>query len=98
MIDAAMENDTLLEINNNSLTKGCWRKNTEKNIRRILELCAEYRYPVIIGSDAHCEKNVGRNEETLELLKRVDFPKELVLNYYPEKLKQFLNHYRNTGL
>ena len=94
IIHAAMENDTLLEINNNSLTDGCWRKDTKKNIGKILELCKRFGYPVIIDSDAHCSGNVGRNEEAICFLRDKSFPDELVLNYYPERLKNFLNKYK----
>lgn len=93
IVHAAIENHTLLEINNNSLTEGCWRKNTKNNIKKIVELCMENNYPVIVDSDAHCVENVGRNEEALEFLNILGFPKELILNYYPENLKSFLNKY-----
>lgn len=96
VIDAAMENDTLLEINNNSLAGGSYRRNTRENITKILELCREYKYPVIINSDAHCVGNVGRNKEAAGLLKELEFPEELVLNYYPERIKSFLNKYKNS--
>lgn len=94
IVHAAIENHTLLEINNNSLTEGCWRKNTKNNIKKIIELCMENNYPVIVDSDAHCVENVGRNEEALEFLNILGFPKELILNYYPENLKAFLNKYK----
>lgn len=94
VINAAIENHTLLEINNNSLTENCWRKNTGKNIEKIIELCMKNNYPVVIGSDAHCIGNVGRNKESLEFLKKSGFPDELILNYYPERLKTFMNKYR----
>lgn len=93
IITAAIENHTLLELNNNSLTEGCWRKNPEENIKIILYLCKKNNYPVVIGSDAHCVENVGRNAESLEFIRANKFPRELVLNYYPGKLKKFLNKY-----
>lgn len=94
VVHAAIENHTLLEINNNSLTEGCWRKNTKKNISQIIELCMKSNYPIIIDSDAHCIENVGRNKESLEFLNVLGFPKELILNYFPERLRAFLNKYR----
>ncbi len=97
VIDAAMEYDVLLEINNNSLAGCPWRENARENITRILEICKYNKYPVCINSDAHSIENVGRHNESLELIKEVGFPEEYVLNFYPEKLKTFLNRYKNTG-
>lgn len=97
VISAAMENDVLLEINNNSLTGCPWRINARKNIKKILDICKYNKHPVCINSDAHSINNVGKNKESLEFIREVGFPDEYVLNYYPEKLKTFLNRYKNTG-
>lgn len=94
VIEEAINNNTIIEINNNSLTSGCWRGNTRENIRRILELCKKNDYPVLIDSDAHCVENVGRHVESVRFLKENEFPRELILNYYPERLKKFLNKYK----
>lgn len=97
VINAAIENHTLLEINNNSFAVGCWRKNAVKNIMKIAGLCIKNNYPVVIGSDAHCVGNVARGKESLEFLKEAGFPDELILNYYPDRLKGFLNKFRQAG-
>lgn len=94
VIKEAILNNTLIEINNNSLTPGCWRSDTRQNIKKILDLCKKNSYPVVIDSDAHCVENVGRHIESIEFLKENEFPDELVLNYHPEQLKKFLNKYK----
>ena len=46
--------------------------------------------PIVIGSDAHAVGKVGENANAMELVREVGFPQELILNYYPEKLKEYL--------
>lgn len=94
VMEEAIKNNTLLEFNNNSLVEGCWRQNPEENLKTILQICRENNYPICINSDAHCTDNLGRHKEALELIQDVGFPKELILNYNPEKLKIFLNRYK----
>ena len=91
---ASGEYGTLLEINNSSLTPGSFRTDPEKNDIKILELCKQFQVPVIIGSDAHAEDKVGSHQYALKLIEQTGFPEELLLNYYPERLKQYINKYK----
>lgn len=92
--DYAVEYGTIIEINNNSLVPGCFRSNTKENICTILELCKRKGCPVVIGSDAHCTDNVGRHIEAVDIMHALDFPERLILNYYPEEIKMYLNKYK----
>lgn len=94
IVKASKEYHTLIEINNNSLSPNCFRVEPEKNDARILELCMKYNVPIIIGSDAHSVDRVGKHEYAMKLIEQVKFNKKLVLNYYPEELKKYLNKYR----
>ena len=58
-----------------------WRENARENDKEILELCAREDYPVIIGSDAHADHNVGANSYALDLMEEIHFPEHLILNY-----------------
>ena len=94
IVAASGEYGTLLEINNSSLTPGSFRTDPEKNDIKILELCKQFQVPVIIGSDAHAEDKVGSHQYALKLIEQTGFPEELLLNYYPERLKQYINKYK----
>lgn len=87
VVKAAKETGTILELNNNSIV---FRKNARENDKKMLELCKEENVPIVIGSDAHAVGKVGENANAMELVREVGFPQELILNYYPEKLKEYL--------
>lgn len=94
VVTAAKETRTLLELNNSSLSPDAFRVNARENDIRMLQLCREKNVPIIMGSDAHFYTSVGAHEYAEALIEEADFPKELVMNYFPEKLKLFLNQYR----
>lgn len=91
MVKSAKETGTILELNNNSIV---FRKNARENDKKMLLLCKQENVPIVIGSDAHAVGKVGENANAMELIEEVEFPKELVLNYYPEKLKEYLRKNR----
>lgn len=91
LVDAAKSTHTLLEINNNSLDSKGFRKNAWENDKEMLLLCKEKRVPVIIGSDAHFYSKVGSHQYAEKLIKEIDFPMDLVMNFYPEKIKEYIN-------
>lgn len=90
VVQAAKENHVLLELNNNSLDPKGFRLNTRENDRRMLEICAEYGQPVIIGSDAHWMNMIGRRERAVSLIEETGFPYELVMNYHLEEFKRYI--------
>lgn len=91
---AAKNTKTLLELNNASLTPGGVRENAKKNDVEMLQICKELEVPIIINSDSHFYSGVGANNYALDLIEELDFPKELVMNYNIDKLKEFLNKYK----
>ena len=50
LVEGAKEHHVLLEVNNGSLTPGGFRQNTKENSCKMLELCKEYKVPVIMDS------------------------------------------------
>lgn len=80
LVCAAKENGKLLEVNNSSLNPMSFRKGARENYRKMLGLCAHYKTPVIVNSDAHCEGDSGSHEFAFGLLRELDFPEELVVN------------------
>lgn len=67
----------LVEINNNSLAV---RRNSEANILKLAKLCMKHEVRVCISSDAHFDAMIGAVENAVNMLNRLAFPEELVLN------------------
>ena len=80
----------LLELNNSSLSPGCHRKDSRKNMSVMLEYCKKYQVPVILDSDAHCESDVGNHSGLHQFLEEIGFPEELAVNDSLEKAAPFL--------
>lgn len=94
LVQAAKEYGVLLELNNCSLRPGGSRKNARGLDMEMLKLCMEYEAPIVIGSDAHVDTDVGRHDEALELLEEMNFPENLVVNRSVEELKKYVNRGR----
>lgn len=86
----AKETNTLLEINNSSLTPGGFRLDTRKNDIKMLEYCKKYGVRVSAGSDAHIDVDLGNFKYVLDVLKETDFPEELVVNRSVSELEKAL--------
>lgn len=91
LAEGAKEYGKVLELNNHSLLPGCFRKNARENDARMLELCMEYRVPVICGSDAHFDTLIGDFSLAEALLEELKFPQELILNRSIEALRGYVN-------
>lgn len=90
LISAARENHIELELNSSSLIKQDKQWKCVENYKKILLLCQQYDVPIIISSDAHGPEYVGRFTEAVNLLEKVGFDDNLILNTSVEKLKKFI--------
>ncbi len=90
LVYAAKTYHVALEVNNSSLVKKERRWNCVENYETMLALCDRYRVPVIVSSDAHDPSWVGEFSLAAELLERVGFDEELVLNTDIKKLRAFI--------
>lgn len=90
IVQAAAETNTLLELNNHSLSPFSPRPKAPDNIREMLKHCRKQGVSVVISSDAHISFSVGHIEYALAMVKELDFPKELVANTSLDKLKALL--------
>ena len=90
LVQGAKEYHVMLELNENSLRPGGSRKNTRPQDEEMLRLCMEYRVPIVMGSDAHVDTDVGRHELAHALLEELNFPDELVVNRSVKALKEML--------
>ena len=87
---AAKHLGVVFEINNSSLSPDGYRGNTKDNVRTILELSKKYDHPIVLSSDSHGKKNVGNFEYAMAMIKEVDFPDRLILNYSSKDFKSFI--------
>lgn len=92
LVLAAKENHVLLEINNASLNPEGFRKDTEVNDLEMLKFCKKYGQPVVIGSDAHIEEEVGNFERARNVIAKAEFPEELIVNTSIEKLYKYIGN------
>lgn len=91
VIKNAKEKNILIEINNSSLKPDSFREGSRENIIELLRLCKKYNVRVVLGSDAHISYDVGKFIYNGNIIEEVDFPKELVINYHEEQIKEFFN-------
>ena len=93
---AAKETGVLLELNNNSLHPLGARRDPIPNDIEMLTYCRKYDVPVILGSDAHTQEDVGNHRFVQILLDELDFPEELVVNRSVTEYKKYINRYRQS--
>lgn len=94
LVRTAKETNTLLEVNNTSLSPGGFRQNTRDNVKEMLEYCKKYEAMVVLGTDAHVDTAIGDYRYAMEALKETDFPEELVANTSLGKLRACLKRSR----
>lgn len=90
LVQAAKKYHVAMEVNNSSLIKEDMRWNCVENYKTLLELCDEYRVPIVIDSDAHDPSAVGRVDLAVDLVEQQKFDSSLVLNADKDRLKEFL--------
>jgi putative hydrolase len=84
VVKCALENDVLIEINNSSFTTS--RVGSFRNCSEIAVLCKKLGAKLIINSDAHFCTHIGKFTEAINMLEKIDFPEELILNMDPNEL------------
>lgn len=93
LVRKAKERKVLLELNTTSLHPKSSRKDARPNDEILLRLCMEYEAPIILGSDAHTQEDIGNFQYALLLLEEIGFPKELVVNRSVEDYKKYINRF-----
>lgn len=69
----------------------CTRENAVENDTVMLNYCKKYQVPVVMDSDAHFDLLIGEFDLARELLTKLDFPEELVLNRSVDAVKKYVN-------
>ncbi len=91
LVQAAKVERVFLELNNSSLNPKSARKGGRENIIELLTTCKKYQVPIIMGSDSHISYTIGNFERALEVVETVSFPKELILNFCPDRIGEIMN-------
>ena len=90
LVQGAKEYGKILELNNHSMDPDCSRSNAIENDTVMLNYCKKYQVPIVMDSDAHFDLLIGEFDMARELLTKLDFPEELVLNRSAEEVKKYL--------
>jgi putative hydrolase len=98
VVDAAGENQVLLEINNSSFLTSTSRAGSYEIDLGIVTEAKKRGLEIIVGSDAHFEDAVGNFDAALEVVKAADFPMDKILNTTAEKVIQFLEKKKNRKI
>lgn len=92
LVSQAKKTGTLLEVNNSSLRPDGFRENTRENCLRMIKECKKQGTMIVLGSDSHVDVDIAEYPYAEEVLKKADFPEELIANLSLEKLKASLKH------
>jgi putative hydrolase len=88
VIKAAKENSVAIELNNSSFRGS--RSGSEENCKLIMSIAKKYGCYIALGSDAHFYHYVGDLSIVEELLEKISYPEDLILNSSVEILDNFL--------
>ena len=91
LVRAAKAEGVALEINNSSLNPQSPRPGAAQNMVVLLEACMKHQSPIVLGTDSHISYTVGKIDSALEIIRKVQFPEELILNYKADSISQLIN-------
>lgn len=84
------ETGRVVEINHHSFDV---RKGSGENCRQIALICKELEIPVVLSTDAHFSCDIGEVENSIRMLRSIDFPEKLILNTSLKKLADYFGFY-----
>lgn len=88
LLDAAVEKNIALEVNNSSLQLG---KADLEQVQQMLEMAAQKKCRITLSSDAHMSNELGGDREINRILDQMDFPQELIANRSIESTLDFVD-------
>ena len=87
-----------LEVNNSSLHPLASRQGARENIITLLKACIRYEANVILGTDSHICSSIGDFTQADQLIREVDFPRELIINTDPARIVEVINIEMDAGV
>lgn len=97
-VQAAKDFNVLIEINNSSFHI-ISRRGSKDNCLEIARAAKRIGARVIMGSDAHISYDLGKLDQSYEMLEEVGMPRDLIMNFHQESLLELLKEkktVRNT--
>lgn len=81
------EKNRLIELNDSRLPR------ENERYKKILKACEKHGTKIIVNSDAHFCARVGEFSKSIDLLKSIDFPEELVVNADLERFESYISEF-----
>lgn len=91
LVNAAIQNSVVFEINNASLILDSFRPNAARYDSEIIRICKKYNYPILLSSDSHGAKGIGNFTESIKIIEDLGYPAELVMNYNMNLFHKYFN-------
>jgi len=85
VVEAAARTRTIIEINNSSMNPSSYRNQGDEIFIKMLNLCKEYKVPVLASSDAHFCTLVGSLDRAKAVIEAVGLDETQVLNTSAER-------------
>lgn len=95
VIPAIRDAGKLIEINNHSFEA---RLGATENCEKIALLCKKHNCPIVVNSDAHNSFVIADVGVAFAMLRRIDFPFELIINLTFERLAKWILNKRNRNI
>ncbi|MBQ7096469.1 MAG: phosphatase [Clostridia bacterium] len=92
VIPYAKEKNVCIEINNHSFLS---RPQNIDRCREIAVACKKYGASVVVNSDAHFMGEIGIVPRAVEMLEKVGFPEERIMNLNAERFIKYLSEKKN---
>lgn len=89
VVELAKSTDIYLELNESSLRS--YENLYYDKIVFWLTRARELNCKIYLGSDSRFHSRIGNFEKSLELLKKLDYPESLVLNFNENRIKKLIN-------
>lgn len=77
VLAAFRDSGKLFEVNESNIA---YKGGSAENYYRMLKLCKDLKVPIVVNSDAHFCGLVGKVPLSMDMLKELDFPEDLVFN------------------
>lgn len=84
---ACADSGKLIEVNVCRLER---KSGADERYTRILEACEKYGTRIVVGSDAHFYTKIGEFGPAVQLIEKLGFPSELILNADETKFNEYL--------
>lgn len=93
MIVSCKENNVLLEVNESSIITGLSTDKSNGNVGRMLfwlERAKDTGMDIIVSTDSHISKSVGKTDFAFSMLSNIEYPPEHIVNFDIDKINKYI--------